>query len=585
MATLNTQVRGKQIQTATISGGHLDAYNSPADGYVLSWNDPLKQFEWILLDNLIINETPSGDVNGVNKVFTLDYTPVSNSEQVHLNGLLQEPGVSNDYTIVSGTITFDEAPLTDDILMVTYLVGEAGFGGSTDDHGDLAGLNDDDHPQYILADGTRAFTGTIDGVTPTEDAHLVTKGYVDDRVSIAYGVEWDEDDSSPTLTRLGTLANFASGSSPGNSVLPIQAQMRRCILNDSGEVQYYLNANDSTKKEDGSTASDLTGGDGQVMVEISKFAYRYTYNAVTNKHQWWVSPVLLPGFKWHPAFNKNEAVVDHRYIGAYEGSMWDDSESEMVPAANIIDNMYASGDKLCSVMGASIYPKTNETRAEFRSMAAERGTGWRQQDYDLVSAIQLLYVTEYASWYSQSVIGAGRTDLSGGTWTAGSLIGICGLSNSDGNGTNSVQNGGSNYGTDYMTYRGIENFFGNIYKWVDGFNINDNIPYVSNTDTDFADDTTTNYTRLEDTGGSGITLAADNNYQTTLEQTGRGFLPSAVGGSSSTYITDYYYQDTGWRVARLGGVAADGGRAGFFYWRLNSSSSDVTVTIGGRVCF
>jgi hypothetical protein len=48
------------------------------------------------------------------------------------------------------------------------------------DHGGLTGLSDDDHTQYILADGTRAFTGTVTGVAPSADLHLATKKYVDD---------------------------------------------------------------------------------------------------------------------------------------------------------------------------------------------------------------------------------------------------------------------------------------------------------------------------------------------------------------------------------------------------------------------
>jgi hypothetical protein len=47
------------------------------------------------------------------------------------------------------------------------------------EHGELSGLGDDDHTQYVLADGTRAFTGTVAGVTPTTTSHLATKGYVD----------------------------------------------------------------------------------------------------------------------------------------------------------------------------------------------------------------------------------------------------------------------------------------------------------------------------------------------------------------------------------------------------------------------
>jgi len=51
---------------------------------------------------------------------------------------------------------------------------------STSDHGALTGLDADDHTQYSLVDGTRAFTGVVGGITPTADAHLSTKKYVDD---------------------------------------------------------------------------------------------------------------------------------------------------------------------------------------------------------------------------------------------------------------------------------------------------------------------------------------------------------------------------------------------------------------------
>ena len=57
--------------------------------------------------------------------------------------------------------------------------------GATD-HGTLTGLSDDDHTQYSLADGTRAFTGTVEGIAPTADAHLTTKAYVDTRFADFY---------------------------------------------------------------------------------------------------------------------------------------------------------------------------------------------------------------------------------------------------------------------------------------------------------------------------------------------------------------------------------------------------------------
>lgn len=71
--------------------------------------------------NYVVRETPSGSVNGSNTSYSLASTPVSGTEQVFLNGLLQEPGSGNDYTISSATITMASAPATGDRIRVTYL--------------------------------------------------------------------------------------------------------------------------------------------------------------------------------------------------------------------------------------------------------------------------------------------------------------------------------------------------------------------------------------------------------------------------------------------------------------------------------
>lgn len=70
--------------------------------------------------NFAVRETPSGAVNGINMTFGLANTPVSGSEEVYLNGILQEPGAGNDYTISSATITYLTAPVTGDRLRVSY---------------------------------------------------------------------------------------------------------------------------------------------------------------------------------------------------------------------------------------------------------------------------------------------------------------------------------------------------------------------------------------------------------------------------------------------------------------------------------
>ena len=379
------------------------------------------------------------------------------------------------------------------------------------------------------------------------------------------GCQWNETLNS--YTRTTTVGTYTQPDF--DNIFP-WSHMRRCTLWDNGTVNYYLNATNSSLKANGGLA-DLTGTDGQVLVQIPKFYFDHTFTGAT--HDWNISRFNLTGFEVHEAFIKNGAEVDYRYIGAYEGSMWDATTSAMVPSANIMSNMYASGDKLCSVSGE--YPKTNEMRYEYRTMASQRGMGWRQIDFDLNSAIQLLYFVEYGDFDSQTEIGYGRTQLSGGTWTAGSYIGQCGKSNGDGDGTNSVA---GNTNDAYMTYRGIENWYGNVWKWHDGINIKNNTPYVSNNDSVWADATSTGYTNLS------FTMPAANNWQTTLADIDRGFLPASVS-ASSTHVSDYYWQNPGWRVVQLGGGALDGARAGAFCVVAHYAASVDCVSVGGRLAY
>jgi hypothetical protein len=76
----------------------------------------------VLSGGHVTRETPVGAVNGSNTAFTLAQTPIAGSEHVYLNGLLQEPGAGNDYTIAGATITYLAAPAATDRLRVSYRV-------------------------------------------------------------------------------------------------------------------------------------------------------------------------------------------------------------------------------------------------------------------------------------------------------------------------------------------------------------------------------------------------------------------------------------------------------------------------------
>lgn len=373
----------------------------------------------------------------------------------------------------------------------------------------------------------------------------------------------------------------------GNAgVTDVHTSMRRCVVRDNGTVNYYLNPTNSALNANGN-ASVLTGADGQVMVEIPAFYVKFTAGS-TRTHS--ISLFPAPGYALHPAFIKNGEFVPYRYIGAYQACV--NSTGTTYESGLNHDNNWSAGQnwsadaspKLASVSG--IYPAVGVTRAHCRTMAANRGTGWRQMDVYLAWAVELLFLVEYGTFRTQQNIGDGNVNVSTGYPTSSgnqtdSPHSVAGKSNSIGNASTNTTNGAASGTRDtaFMSYRGIENWYGNCYSWIDGYNINNNQAFVSNTNTHFADDTSTNYVSI------GVPMVASDGFVTNYQQEPYAFLPSAVGGSSTTYWADYYYQTSGWRVALFGGGANTGASAGGFFWALDFVSSGLTRAVGARLAF
>ena len=74
-----------------------------------------------IVETDILFENESSNCDGNETAFTLGSSPIANSVQVFLNGLLQEEGSGKDYTISGTTITFATAPVTNDILLIHYI--------------------------------------------------------------------------------------------------------------------------------------------------------------------------------------------------------------------------------------------------------------------------------------------------------------------------------------------------------------------------------------------------------------------------------------------------------------------------------
>jgi hypothetical protein len=118
------QIRGGQIRSGTIANEQIASNAEIAISKIAGGTNLVNRVTDLESDAVVTREVPSGSVNGSNVTFTLANTPVAGSEQVFLNGLLQDPGAGNSYTISGAVITFFSAPLSGDEIHVTYATGD-----------------------------------------------------------------------------------------------------------------------------------------------------------------------------------------------------------------------------------------------------------------------------------------------------------------------------------------------------------------------------------------------------------------------------------------------------------------------------
>lgn len=125
-------------------------------------------------------------------------------------------------------------------------------------------------------------------------------------------------------------------------------------------------------------------------------------------------------------------------------------------------------------------------------------------------------------------------------------------------------------------YRWIENLWGNVYQWVDGFNADGTTAYYCTDPSQYADDTATGYTQIGTLPGSG--------WIKDLTVTDNGLLiPETVGGSETTFIPDYAGSSSGWRVLGVGGGWSGGSSAGLLCFVANDTSSSSYSGISARL--
>ena len=139
----------------------------------------------------------------------------------------------------------------------------------------------------------------------------------------------------------------------------------------------------------------------------------------------------------------------------------------------------------------------------------------------------------------------------------------------------------ANDGRSAVIYRGLENIFGNVWQFVDGINIKDYVAYVCYNPENYAvDKFDGDYKAIgyvnANKEGWGKTLGHDANHPLVT-------LTTDVDGSSSNYLSDYYYTNSGNRIVRVGGTWDNGAVAGLWSWLCNGDSSITYYSIGSRL--
>lgn len=443
--------------------------------------------------------------------------------------------------------------------------------------------SEDFNAQEILSGVTdiRAYLGMIE----TEDVLGITMDY-----------------KNKTCTRIAGAKNLTAGADFDK--FSMYGGRKRCNVSDGGTINAYYG--DEGYTEDGSN--------GQVMVYQPKFYYLVCpleydrqetgYGYHLRKANYYVSETQRAGFKLHPAFyDKNGNEVDYILMSAYEGCIYDTSANAYLK--NDEQVMDASKDKFSSIAGArpASGVSQNLTRPNIEQMAKNRGEGWHSLGIKTASMEQLLMIVEMGMMNLQTAIGQGVVNI---PWTTGSdttssYAGATGSTASLGNGTGratetTTYEGGvatknTADGKTSICYRGVENFWGNIWKFVYGVNIWGNgkmaggMPYICS-DFNYAEGKNTdNYE------GAGFTVTKANGYISAMGYSTKYdwlFMASECLGNSSLPVGDYTYITenlNGYRIARLGGNWSDGSSAGGFCWGLHSSVGYRYRDVGGRLVY
>lgn len=360
-----------------------------------------------------------------------------------------------------------------------------------------------------------------------------------------YGVSIDLSNSNPetAVTYTDDAVGMVAGS-PDWYKMSIFNKIKPCLFKN-GAVVGYLNPDNFAQFADGTAADITSGNSGDVMIEIPKTGYKIT-NANNVLTVQITNDPNKDGFCYKAHTRANEGDRDKLYIGAFLGSN--------------------KANKLRSISGVA--PQNNTTLTDFRIQAKANGAGYDLFAFYPMTLLQCLYLIMYKNLNSQSALGMGYVVDENYEFGAKN--------------TGATLDKGMNYGSqdsmEQMKFLGIEDFWGNVYQWIDGL-VSTSV-FHALVATDNFNDTGDGYTDI----GALSTKYLGGYMKEPQGNNDAGFIIGATGGSASTYFSDYTNFNGGC-VPVFGGPFDDGAYAGAFRLRVDCSPDDTNDYLGGRLMF
>lgn len=361
-------------------------------------------------------------------------------------------------------------------------------------------------------------------------------------VRSVWGVRIDTEDSNP-----------ATCITPTDDLLDMNISSfgeRPCLLKN-GEVQYYLDPNDFTKKADGTNADITSGNDGDVMIEIPRMAWFVEYEGntlVVKLTNYPYAKAIDSRFKYLAHTRDEEGDCDYIYIGAYQ-------------ASELSGRLRSLSGKL---------PLINTTIGQFRDKAQINGTGYGINRFYLVTLLQIMYLMKYQNLNSQIALGQGVS-------TGDNPI------NTGGTEDKSMYWGSQNQ-AQHVKFAGIEDWYGNVWDRFDGVYTEADLT-IKTAFKDF-NDTGDGYTPRYTFNPTYQNGNFSNNYMVKpVGTTELAFFAKEATTETNIHFCDYHYISGNKAGGHFGGRFGQTTEVGAFNLSMNIDAATGTVSAGSRLVY